>query len=285
VGSGGDDEVREVPAAARPAAPHPLFRAAVRPDQPVLQRDLLSATARVFILDAPGPEDNVERRQADQTLIAELALDDFAGPRYERFEDELARYGISVLCGWMRSGHIFQRTAACGFALHPTDHELDELYREDTTRKALATMTVALALPDFRARALVGGGWRVDGGASLTTYFIRACLYVFPNEYRSWRNQRENWRRQDRLDPALTTPGADHAPDPATMTLAVNRVRDHLAGLPSPTRELVALHLDGYTHAEIAELLGERSARAVEGKLHRWRIEQKRRSQDGGGLG
>ncbi len=35
-------------------------------------------------------------------------------------------------------------------------------------------MTVALALPRFRELALVRGGWRYEGGASLATYFMGA---------------------------------------------------------------------------------------------------------------
>jgi DNA-directed RNA polymerase specialized sigma24 family protein len=278
VGVGGNEEVGEVPAALQRTALQPPCPADVWTEQRLPQMDILATIAQASTVDSQRPVDNAERRHADQALIAALALEGFAGPRYERFENELARYGISVLCGWMLSGYIFQRTTTLGFALHPTDHELEELYRQRDSREALASMTVALTLPDFRDRALIGGGWRVDGGASLSTYFVRACLYVFPNEYRRWCRQRERWRRQDSLDQALTTSRADHAADPAAVTLAVKHVRDHLADLPSPTRELVALHLDGYTHAEIAELLGERSARAVEGKLHRWRTEQQRRS-------
>jgi hypothetical protein len=48
-------------------------------------------------------------------------------------------------------------------------------------------MIVALALPRFREHALIGGGWRLDGGASLPTYFMGACLYIFPNEFRKRR--------------------------------------------------------------------------------------------------
>jgi hypothetical protein len=36
-------------------------------------------------------------------------------------------------------------------------------------REELADITVALALPKFRDQALIGGGWRADGGASLST--------------------------------------------------------------------------------------------------------------------
>jgi hypothetical protein len=91
---------------------------------------------------------------------------------------------MGVMRGWMHSGYIFKLCAARGFALHPSDFELEELSRDSDVREELAIVTVALALPRFREHALVGGGWRFDGGATLSTYFMGGRLYVFPNELR-----------------------------------------------------------------------------------------------------
>ena len=45
---------------------------------------------------------------------------------------------------------------------------------------------VADALVYFREHALVQGGWSPTGGASLTTFFVGACVQVFPNVFRAW---------------------------------------------------------------------------------------------------
>ena len=84
-----------------------------------------------------------------------LARDNFHGPRYDLFVDELVRYAISVLRGWMRSGFIFQLVADRGFGLHPHELDLKELACDSDLRDQLATMTVARALPRFRQHALV----------------------------------------------------------------------------------------------------------------------------------
>ena len=120
------------------------------------------------------------------------------GPRFDQFRDELARYAVSVLSGWMYSGYVFQLAARRGFVLRPTAAELDEIHRDPRAlRQELAVMIVAVALLAFREHALVGGGWRANGGASLTTYFLGACLTAFPNEFRKHRSQRQRWQAQD----------------------------------------------------------------------------------------
>ena len=45
-----------------------------------------------------GDQQVAVRLAADQQLVAALAEQGFAGQRYERFRDELARYGMAVLC-------------------------------------------------------------------------------------------------------------------------------------------------------------------------------------------
>ena len=224
-------------------------------------------------------DESLQRRAADQALRDELARHDFAGRQYCEFQEELARYGTAVLRAWMYSGYVFKLAASRGFALHPSDAELEELHHDSEARDDLANMTVAVALPRFRQRALIEGGWRHDGGAALATYFMGACLYVFPNEFRKRRVQNEKWRRQSRRDPALTMPEADHAADPAIRATGNIHVVNRLRDADPRARGVVALTIDGYSQEEIAELLGERSVRAVEGVLYRWRTREKERGR------
>ncbi|MEU4421076.1 hypothetical protein AB0F81_10640 [Actinoplanes sp. NPDC024001] len=232
----------------------------------------------------PGPvglDETRLRREADRLLLAELAKVNFTGRLYQRFEEEIAGYGLSVLRGWLHSGFIFKLTAARGFPLNPSAAELEELHRDPGARDELAVMTVALALPRFREDALVGGGWRVEQGASLATYFMGTCVSVFPNEMRKRRAQARRWRLQDDGDPQITAPVDDRGDDPCLITVGNQQVREDLRRVDARTRAIVALLIDGYSHEEIVELLGETSVRAVEGVLHRWRT--KERSQRRGG--
>jgi hypothetical protein len=231
---------------------------------------------------ATAPNGHRDRLAADRELVAVLAASEFEGPRYDMFVTELARYGVAVLCGWMHSGHVFAVSADRGQPLSPNADELEELHRDLDTRQDIASMVVAVALRHFRERALVGGGWKADGGASLTTYFMGACLTVFPNEFRRYRAQRQRWRRQNAADPAIIAAARSAEPSIAEMVGGTFEVKANLARVDARTRAIVTLWMYGYHQQEIAEMLGERSARAVEGVLYRWRRNEVRRMREGG---
>ena len=274
------------PASSLPEAPVPPVAPSQDPEPLVFPPVFLPTVLHGFPPHTDGVvarrlEGELQRRTADQELRDELAAHRFSGWRYRRFEEELAKYGTAVLRGWMYSGYLFELTASRGFQLHPTAAELEELQHDPQAREDLANMTVAYALPRFRDRALIGGRWQPDGGARLSTYFVGACLYEFPNQFRSRRDQAERWRRQDNCDPALFRVEADPAGDPAALTAVRLWVQGKLCDLDRRTRAVVMLTMEGYRQDEIAEMLGEPSARAVEGVLYRWRAQQKKLLQGG----
>jgi hypothetical protein len=194
---------------------------------------------------ATATDGHRDRLAADREIVAVLAACGFEGPQYDRFADELARYGVAVLCGWMRSGYVFVLSAGRGVPVGPSPDELDELHREPDLRQEIASMVVAVALRRFRQRALAGGGWQAEGGASLTTYFMGACLAVFPNEFRRYRAQRQRWRKQDAADPAATAAPRNAEPSEADVIAGTIRVRADLARVDARTRAIVALRMDG----------------------------------------
>ncbi|WP_443234274.1 RNA polymerase sigma factor [Streptomyces sp. 2A115] len=221
--------------------------------------------------DDPEADVPLVRQQGDQQLLKALANEGFAGPRYVRFREELARYGISVLQAWMCTGWVFTLTARRGFDLSPTDSELAELAQNGELRWDLATMTVALTLPRFRDQALVGGRWQPTAGASIATYFMGACLNVFPNEYRSHRTAAKRWNRA--RDLSATWAAEPHGDiDPVLASL---HAEEKLRSLDPRTRVIVVLTLQGYAQQEIAEILNMSSAKAVEGVLYRLRQQTK----------
>src|SRR5215469_9193610 len=245
--------------------------------------EVLTEPVGVDVPEAPpDPDVDADRRVADKELVDHLAACGFAGPRYDRFAGELAKYAVAVLCGWMHSGYVFRLLAQRGLALGPTERELEEFSSDADLRQELAVMVAAVALRRFRERALVGGGWRADGGASLTTYFMGACLAVFPGEFRRHRAESRRWRAQDAAAARDTVRQFDAAADPADVVLGELRIRDELARMDDRTRAIVAFRMDGYGQEEIAEMLGERSARAVEGVLYRLRVRENRPARRGG---
>ncbi|WP_432197684.1 hypothetical protein [Streptomyces sp. bgisy027] len=217
----------------------------------------------------------------DQRILRVLAQDGFQGPQYDQFVDELVRYGISVLRGRMHSGFIFQLVADRGLGLSPHEFDLEELASNSDLREELATMTVARALPRFRQRAFVEGGWTYEGGASITTYFMGACAYDFPNEFRRYRAGEERHRR------SLQRQKTVYEAPISTLSVAEEvlgnlRVLEDLNDIDDPrTQAAVALVLDGYTQEEIQQLVAAKSVRAIEGLLYRWR--KKAQQNQGGG--
>ena len=242
--------------------------------------------AEVFLAAESRPDrkarrlqESIDRRLADQRIVQLLAKNGFAGSQYDRFVDELVRYGISVLRAWMHSGFIFELVARRGFGLNPHELELEELNLNSDLREELATMTVARALPRFRKQAFIEGGWRFDGGASITTYFMGACAFDFPNEFRRWRTdevkQSRVLRRQKEIweDPVRSLSVADEVLGKLCVLLDLKSIDD------PRTRTAVAMTLDGHSQEEIREVLNAESVRAVEGLLYRWRTKAKQNEE------
>jgi DNA-directed RNA polymerase specialized sigma24 family protein len=268
------------PASARSGKSHPGKPLSGR-SGPVSADEIAEGLDAVEAEEARQAEERLQRRLADRELLDRLSDACFQGDEYDAFADDLARYAIPVLRGWMYTGFIFSVTAKRGYRLEPSEAELHELRRDSALRGDLAMMTVAKALPFFRRRALLAGGWTVDGGASLTTYFTGACVFNFPNEFRQHRRARQQrFRVQRDYESSVISSiaaAAAAAQDPATLVASNLRVEDCLGRLDDRARTIVELSMDGYTQAEIVEMLGETSVRGVEGVMYRFRTEEKAR--------
>jgi RNA polymerase sigma-70 factor (ECF subfamily) len=144
---------------------------------------------------------------------------------------------------------------------------------------AIADLAVTYGLPLFIEQGLKRCGWRADGGASLRSYFINACLLKFSNASRAW--VPDSCGRQftdyDVVD-QIPSQRTHDRPDEIAVLRAV------IAGLlrdESPEiRAILELHVDGFTYQEIADQLGNgMTAKAVERKMNRAKIRIARRDQ------
>lgn len=230
--------------------------------------------------------ENLARRASDLQLYQRLAAQDFQGPQYEIFTHELAAYGIAVIQAWLYRGTIFGLCAQRGRPLPVTDRARELLAASRDERTELALETVAEGIRLFRTRVLLTGGWSVEGGASLKTFFIGACLYAFANVYRRWYGEKHRWQQINTARYGLT---GDLDPtgrqvldgqigdDPAATVTSRHEVLDQLAAMPPATREVAArVVLRGDSFAEAAQET-RTTERAVEGRLYRYRAELKRR--------
>ena len=213
----------------------------------------------------------VAELQADAELLNRLMWEGYGGPAWDRFADRLARYGITVIEAWIRSGAIFTRSANRGWPLKGPQPDRDDA--ED-----LAVETVGVAIVKFRSEVLIPRVWRLEGGASLKTFFIGQCLIRYPNIYRAWARDRRRNSTQPLLGDAgvdLRETWSDPGPDPLASLVAGEGARETIGRIVDPaTREIVIYKSQGYTDAEIAELVGL-ALSAVKSRLFRLRRKER----------
>ena len=207
-------------------------------------------------------DDAESRIEVDAAVVAALRGHGFSGPKYQRLEEELDRGGRGVLISWMRSGVIFRRCRERGAPLEAPPRRFNQ-----DDRATLANHTLARALPAFRDKALVQGGWRPELGATLFTYFVNSLPLHFANAYRPWcasAREDESWLSSTVREghTTLYVLGVEAA-DPEKIYITRESVTRSLRGLDSRTAEALALSADGFTQAEIGSILGI-SRKAVE---------------------
>ncbi len=224
--------------------------------------------------EARRAAESMARRLEDQAQVNALYADDFTGPAYELLAGELAAYGYPVILAWIRRGTIWGHCASRGRKVSPTDDEREVLERDFDERLQLAMDTVVDALTFFRDRVLREGRWSFDGGATLTTYFIGACILSFPNVFRLWQRAEHRWKRSLAAGMLASPEGRTLADlpgsDPADVATGRSAAISELKLMPDGTRDAAALVVDGSSFAEAADIL-DTTERAVEGRLYRYR--------------
>lgn len=213
---------------------------------------------------------SVNRLAGDAALFATLKESGFAGPAWGKFRHALIEYAIGVLDAWMRSGHLPEMFRLNEVWSVPSQRESERIVYDAEFRTSLLDTAVMDALYSFRRRALDGTGWRADGGATLTTYFIVACLHAVSNELAKHRRmeERDHKAHKAALRQESDRPRHDHhVADPSQEAIDNVILQQYLGELSPRDRNIVWGKANGYSNREIAEIYGERSVRAVE---HRW---------------
>lgn len=232
---------------------------------------------RQWLRDDESAADHLDRLLADTELIDRLQWSGFQGPDYDRFAEELARYGLAVLNSWMYKGTIFERVRVRGFGTLPP---LPEPGWDIDDRDGLAHLTVAVALQKFRTQVLLTHRWDRTKGATLKTFFIGQCLIRFANHYREWHREitkHHQHRASDEVDP-------DRVIDRFSLEHHVaqrDKVNRALAQLPERTQQALILYAEGHGQDKIAQRLGI-SLKALESifSRHRKRMAQHEESDE-----
>jgi hypothetical protein len=206
--------------------------------------------------------ESLERRQADMELRNDLALAGFRGPAWDRYAWELARYGYAVMMAWFKTGGIFHqcKIRGCSLGSPPLEWTVDD-------RAGLANETVALGLKNFKRQALIKSKWTHNGGATLKTYFVNACVFAFPNLYRKWSTDRA--ASQQLVSIERETVDRSSPQDPGEMAVTQLHIQEGFNNIPDDkTKSVILLQEMGYTYAEIGEIL-QITSRAVDGLIRR----------------
>jgi RNA polymerase sigma factor (sigma-70 family) len=200
-------------------------------------------------------------------------------PEYEVLADRLFSYAVPLFKHLLRTGLIKKELLDRSLPNGLTSDDYERLHTSMPARDALA-ITIVIAGEDYFRRTVIPRmKWDAEGGASLETYFVNGCLLSFAASVRSWRKEHPAWAVTSAAGASWEdTPDtiADAQAD-AMMEAVENRdLIDRLAVLAPPmVKQIMQLMLEGLSFAEIGERLGI-SARAVEGRLHRFRIQAKK---------
>jgi DNA-directed RNA polymerase specialized sigma24 family protein len=205
-------------------------------------------------------------------------------PEYEVLANRLFAYAVPLFKGLLRTGAIKKKLLDRSLPIGLTSDDYERLHTSMAARDGLAVTVVIAGEQYFRETVIPNMKWRVDGGASLETFFVNGCLLHFAASVRSWRKEHPEWTRP------LGTIGANEEPSEAIadaraddmMAAVENRdLIDRLAAMAPPSvKSIMFLLLEGFSFAEVGERLGL-SARAVEGRLHRFRTQVKKDARRG----
>ena len=199
------------------------------------------------------PAERAERLAGDADLVQALRQQGFEGEDWDFFVNELARYGLAVVTGWMRRGLMATKCAEKNIAVPALP---DDVRDSPDAIEEIATETVAEAIVHFRDDVLVRGVWDPAKGAALKTFFIGQCMKRYANVARRWLSHDLRPRQEVVTDEhaVLDAGRVTGVEDDVVRSLMAQRV---LEGVDNP-RAARALVMDalGYSNAEIARDLG-----------------------------
>jgi DNA-directed RNA polymerase specialized sigma24 family protein len=206
-----------------------------------LENALADAVAR--IPEVREARLGIDRLIEDADLLLELQLCGFEGREWERFRNRLARYGFQVIRAWCVNGRIFRE---CRRKMGPKSPRAPKRALSLDEAAEVAAETVARALNYFVDEVLRRHRWDPRKGASLSTFFVGACILSFPNELSRLRAE---------YKPLPLGPGED-IPHTVFSADAIIAAREVLDAMKPRARTVVLRHGAGFTYKEIAQRTG-----------------------------
>lgn len=209
-----------------------------------------------------------ERLRTDGVLVQHFRESGLSGSRWNEFHRQLLGRGLDVVTKLVRSGAMFTRCGQQGRFLQRQDIPPQEA-------EELASDAVYEGFVYFRERGVLGREWTQDRGQPLFEYFVNACVLAFPNVYRRWQTRANGWQDVRLVDSWASLEHVATEGTPEDAVVEQQAANTAFAALSEDSRRLLFLHDQGYSHAEIGELL-RLTPRAVEGRIRRARLSVRR---------
>jgi len=205
-------------------------------------------------------------------------------PEYQVLASRLVGYAIPLFKDLLRTGKIKKALLDRRLPAGLTSDDYLRLHTSMAARDALAVGVVIAGEDYFRRTVIPNRKWTAEGGASLETYFVNGCMHHFASAVREWKREHPEWAGILACSPP-SSEWADLAADPnARHEIEAIEDRDLIqrimATAPPLVRTIMLLMLEGYSFSEIGEKLSL-SARAIEGRLHRFRTQLKKDARRG----
>lgn len=213
-----------------------------------------------------------ERLRMDGVLVQHFRESGLTGPRWDQFHRQLLGHGLTIVTKLVRSGAMFSRCGQQGRFLHRQDIPPQEA-------EELASDAVYEGYVYFRDRGLLGREWSVEHGLPLDEYFVNACVLAFPNVYRRWQTRAHGWQDVRLVDSVASLEHVVTEATPEDAVIEQAAANAAFATLSEDGKRLLFLHDQGYSHAEIGELM-RLTPRAVEGRIRRARLAVRRRPEE-----
>jgi DNA-directed RNA polymerase specialized sigma24 family protein len=225
--------------------------------------------------------ERIAQLDSDRRLVELLGSTGFEGEQFDKafrkMSSRLIGYAFPIMKLWVREGRIFGECLKYrGHIDAPAAAAAAQWSESD--RAEVVNETIVRAIDFFLDYALRKGKWDYRRGATLTTYFIGACVCAFIKVCNDrWKQQqleeafirsgpRSEHDDNDNLDPVESIP--DMGMDPANLVA----LRDEAARTWSKitddqVRRVLALRMTGMTQADAAVEVGL-TAKAAERRLH-----------------
>jgi hypothetical protein len=228
--------------------------------------------ARIEQVEPDTP--TAEIRELEDDLVRRFRLSGGADEEWGYIEAYVMRYAHNTVAARLKDGTIFKFMAELGVRPGP-DLALPSAFTltaED--RRDIASLTVSVALNQFRPQ-LLAGRWDNSrpGAAGLRTFFVNKCFLVFRTPWNNWLSRQIKTRK---LAVAMSRRATDEAfvphDRPADHTIAALDVERAIGRLDPALQHIVRLTSEGLSKRQIATALGI-GIKAVEYRLIKARRE------------